>query len=294
MHTLSSGNCQIRDSIVVSISACHADDQGSIPCRGVFCSFFMHFQRFFSSQPQLVLRATDALKLQIARAEAKRKAQAGLLKFDYEHASDSDILEWHSLYTTELAAIQYRSNLLKFGRMALKQINQNRIPVDTKLTTGLPPELLLPNVADDAVVQWFSQVIANFKESDTSAMQEFQKPRELTPQQQKKRLDILQYFREHSPELQLDDLSLPVLQTMKKQHATDSKAAKAQQLRDAREEKRKTTQQEKYYQQLHQARKKASHCHKRGKITSFDYREADDATILTWYEAYKTLHKERR
>ena len=29
----------VRDSIVVSISACHADDPGSIPGRGVFCSF---------------------------------------------------------------------------------------------------------------------------------------------------------------------------------------------------------------------------------------------------------------
>jgi hypothetical protein len=28
---------QIRDSIVVSISACHADDPGSIPGRGVLC-----------------------------------------------------------------------------------------------------------------------------------------------------------------------------------------------------------------------------------------------------------------
>ena len=28
--------CQFRDSIVVSISACHADDPGSIPGRGVF------------------------------------------------------------------------------------------------------------------------------------------------------------------------------------------------------------------------------------------------------------------
>ena len=31
-----------RDSIVVSISACHADDPGSIPGRGVF-SFFLRF-----------------------------------------------------------------------------------------------------------------------------------------------------------------------------------------------------------------------------------------------------------
>ena len=28
-------HCQIRDSIVVSISACHAEDPGSIPGRGV-------------------------------------------------------------------------------------------------------------------------------------------------------------------------------------------------------------------------------------------------------------------
>ena len=30
----------IRDSIVVSISACHAEDPGSIPGRGVFCELF--------------------------------------------------------------------------------------------------------------------------------------------------------------------------------------------------------------------------------------------------------------
>ena len=34
----------IRDSIVVSISACHADDPGSIPGRGVFSVVFpIHF-----------------------------------------------------------------------------------------------------------------------------------------------------------------------------------------------------------------------------------------------------------
>ena len=31
----------ILDSIVVSISACHADDPGSIPGRGVFCPTFL-------------------------------------------------------------------------------------------------------------------------------------------------------------------------------------------------------------------------------------------------------------
>ena len=30
---------RVRDSIVVSISACHADDPGSIPGRGVFTLF---------------------------------------------------------------------------------------------------------------------------------------------------------------------------------------------------------------------------------------------------------------
>ena len=255
---------------------------------------FMLFRRCFSSLSPVVVRATDALKLQLAKAEAKKKAQGGLLNFDYDSASDSDILEWHSLYTTEMAAIQYRNNLLKFGRMALKQISQNRIPVDSKLTSGMPSELLLPNVTDDAVVQWFSQVIANFKESDTSAIQEFQTPRELTPSQQQNRQDIIDYFKENSPELDLDNLSLPVLRTMKKQHAADAKAAKAQQRQEARQEKRKAAEQERYYQQLHQARKAASMSHKRGKITSFDYREADDATILTWYEAYKKRPKERR
>ena len=33
---------QIRGSIVVSISACHADDPGSIPGRGVFCNYGSH------------------------------------------------------------------------------------------------------------------------------------------------------------------------------------------------------------------------------------------------------------
>ncbi|EJK64505.1 hypothetical protein THAOC_14749, partial [Thalassiosira oceanica] len=34
---------QVRDSIVASIPACHAGDQGSIPCHGIrfaFASFF--------------------------------------------------------------------------------------------------------------------------------------------------------------------------------------------------------------------------------------------------------------
>ena len=33
----------IRDSIVVSISACHADDPGSIPGRGVFDIIYFDF-----------------------------------------------------------------------------------------------------------------------------------------------------------------------------------------------------------------------------------------------------------
>jgi hypothetical protein len=33
---------QIRDSIVVSISACHSEDPGSIPSRGVFFSLNVH------------------------------------------------------------------------------------------------------------------------------------------------------------------------------------------------------------------------------------------------------------
>ena len=33
--------CMIRCSIVVSISACHAEDPGSIPGGGVFHSFFV-------------------------------------------------------------------------------------------------------------------------------------------------------------------------------------------------------------------------------------------------------------
>ena len=38
----------LRDSIVVSISACHADDPGSIPGRGVFC--FLACQNFKKSE----------------------------------------------------------------------------------------------------------------------------------------------------------------------------------------------------------------------------------------------------
>ncbi len=33
--------CQIRDSIVASIPACHAGDRGSIPRRGVFLAWFV-------------------------------------------------------------------------------------------------------------------------------------------------------------------------------------------------------------------------------------------------------------
>ena len=48
---------QIRDSIVVSISACHAEDPGSIPGRGV--SFF--FSDLVSSR--LVLDVLDPLRV---------------------------------------------------------------------------------------------------------------------------------------------------------------------------------------------------------------------------------------
>ena len=42
VHSFFDAACgtDFRDSIVVSISACHADDPGSIPGRGVFHIFF--------------------------------------------------------------------------------------------------------------------------------------------------------------------------------------------------------------------------------------------------------------
>ena len=43
MGLQSGQTCSILDSIVVSIPACHAGDQGSIPCRGA--SFF---EKYFS------------------------------------------------------------------------------------------------------------------------------------------------------------------------------------------------------------------------------------------------------
>ena len=41
--------CQIRGSIVVSISACHAEDPGSIPGRGVLCTTDCYFPNANSS-----------------------------------------------------------------------------------------------------------------------------------------------------------------------------------------------------------------------------------------------------
>ena len=41
--------CQIRGSIVVSISACHAEDPGSIPGRGVLCPTDCYFPNANSS-----------------------------------------------------------------------------------------------------------------------------------------------------------------------------------------------------------------------------------------------------
>ena len=48
-----------RDSIVVSISACHADDPGSIPGRGVFFLFGVVFV--------FVLRSAELQRLHVAR-----------------------------------------------------------------------------------------------------------------------------------------------------------------------------------------------------------------------------------
>ena len=38
-------DCSFLDSIVVSIPACHAGDQGSIPCRGALFPYFTQMRK---------------------------------------------------------------------------------------------------------------------------------------------------------------------------------------------------------------------------------------------------------
>ncbi|EJK74214.1 hypothetical protein THAOC_04120 [Thalassiosira oceanica] len=47
---------QVRDSIVASIPACHAGDQGSIPCHGIsfcFCQLLRHFGELWTTQKRI-------------------------------------------------------------------------------------------------------------------------------------------------------------------------------------------------------------------------------------------------
>ena len=65
------GKIKIRDSIVVSISACHAEDLGSIPDRGIYFFFVRH-------RIQAWRLSTNSANFTRARAYVHKLAQARL------------------------------------------------------------------------------------------------------------------------------------------------------------------------------------------------------------------------
>jgi hypothetical protein len=112
----------------------------------------------------------------------------------------------------------------------------------------------------------------------------------LTPAKQQVRSSLLTYLNNNAPDLHVDTLSLDVLRTLKKQVHNDLKENR----KTARDARKAAAEADKYYKLVSIARMKAGYQHKRGQITSFDYREADDTTILDWYEEFKRTRKERK
>jgi len=193
------------------------------------------FSRFFFPRSPVTKRATEAFKLQQAKAEVRKKQLSGALTFDATKASESEILKWYDNYAFETSLVQHKQNLLKFGKMALRQIQQNRIPVDSVFASGTPPELLKPSASEDAVVEWYSQVLE--KLTDTSAFDQFKEAQTpLSPKQIEQRETLLDYFKKNFPDLEVLTLTIPLLQALKKdlaEEATNAKSAEAEAKRAA-------------------------------------------------------------
>ena len=224
-------------------------------------------------------------KLTVARVEASRKFDEGGLNFDPFTATNEQLLEWHTLYSTEREAVKYRADLLKYGRKALRQIRENRIPAGSKWITETPVELLLPTATDQEVIAWYSKIVVEFQEGETSAAEEYRRHQEkpLSETQIKVLNELRQYVTDNMPDTcHIEHLSIAELRLKRAEHIKRLK----EQNQLARLEAKKQREEQLRAQKAFNVRNKMACLYKQGKVTEFDYREKDDDFLLEWYENY--------
>ena len=241
------------------------------------------------SEPSALAKA-ERQRLELAMKEATTRFSAGTLNFDPQSVPPTKVLEWHTLYSTEREAVEYRANLLKFGRKALKQIRENRIPADSKWSSETPAELLEPSVGDDAVISWFSDVVAKFKKSETQALEDFMKPKELTESQKEAKNKLLAYIDENLPGTDTSSLSISELREIKREYETKKRAERSEEVKKLKEEATAV----KRIELGRTARKFAHGKHTKGLIPDFDYREANDDAVIDWYLKFKAAAKQKK
>ena len=119
--------------------------------------------------------APEKTRLVLARLLVLQHQQRGALSFDPTKKTDEEILAYHSLYNLERETLALQDRLVKFGRKAMRQIKEDRIPASSRFRNSLPAELSSSaNPSDAAIVSWFANLVLNSPENDTPALAEYE------------------------------------------------------------------------------------------------------------------------
>lgn len=147
------------------------------------------------------------------------------LGFDPVSASDEQILAYSRLYNLERETLALQDRLVRFGRRAIKQIKQNRIPANSRFRGSLPPELAeAASPADADVVRWFADLVVS-RAYETPALAEFERHKFETDQT---RLRLLAWFSKQTEEVReavSDEMPLEQL-TQRRQAIENAKKRK--------------------------------------------------------------------
>ena len=119
--------------------------------------------------------APEKTRLVLARLLVLQHQQRGALSFDPTKKTDDEILAYHSLYNLERETLALQDRLVKFGRKAMRQIKEDRIPASSRFRNSLPAELSNSvNPSDAAIVSWFANLVLHSPENDTPALAEYE------------------------------------------------------------------------------------------------------------------------
>ena len=121
--------------------------------------------------------STENNPLKLARILAMQHHQASALSFDPVTAPDSEILAYASLYGLERESLALQDRLVRFGRKALRQIKENRLPENSRFRNSLPADLAeAASPSDAAIIRWFADLVVDSASIfETPALVEFHK-----------------------------------------------------------------------------------------------------------------------